>query len=256
MRVGGHVVARAFVALGLYSTSQVAVAQTPASQPTRAELESRADLEAKLRTADSAKRSAEAFLLRNRLERGDFNVGDKISLTVEQPPPGVKVADTLTVHSGKVLQFDMIPGVPDLSLDGVLRSELSDALRKHISRFYKDPIVRAMPLLRIQVSGKVVRQGFYSVPADRLLSDVIMMAGGPALDSELKRSKILRGTSVFLADRDVEIAINEGLTLDRLNLVDNDELQVGAKKTVGWANALQLAGWALTLYLTIRRVAR
>src|SRR5689334_21374018 len=70
----------------------------------RREYESRSELEALATAAESAHRTNEAWLLRQRLTKGDFQDGDKIALNVQASmivqPGSLGLPDTLTVRAG------------------------------------------------------------------------------------------------------------------------------------------------------------
>lgn len=182
--------------------------------------ESRAHLEAEAREAEGANRAVEAALLRSRLKVGDFQEGDRIVVVLESNPTAT---DTMQVRAGKVLQF---PRMSEVSLEGVLRSELNDALRRHLSRYLTNPEVRATPLLPLSVLGSVVHPGFFYAPADYLLRDLIMRAGGPGPDAEVSKTEVRRAGKTIWNVKEVRVALAEGLSLDRLHLRAGDEVYV------------------------------
>jgi protein involved in polysaccharide export with SLBB domain len=182
--------------------------------------ESRAHLEAEVREAEGANRTVEASLLRSRLKAGDFQEGDRIVVVLESNPTAT---DTMQVRAGKVLQF---PRMSEVSLEGVLRSELNDALRQHLSKFLTNPDVRATPLLPLSVLGNVRNPGFFYAPADYLLRDLVMRAGGPAPDADLSKTEVRRAGKTIWNVKETRLAFAEGLSLDRLHLRAGDELYV------------------------------
>lgn len=182
--------------------------------------ESRAHLEAEAREAEGANRAVEAALLRSRLKGGDFQEGDRIVVVLESNPTAT---DTMQVRAGKVLQF---PRMSEVSLEGVLRSELNDALRRHLSRYLTNPEVRATPLLPLSVLGNVVHPGFFYAPADYLLRDLIMRAGGPGPDADVSKTEVRRAGKTIWNVKEVRAALAEGLSLDRLHLRAGDEVYV------------------------------
>ena len=114
----------------------------------------------------------EAVRLRARLEEGDFRVGDQIDLRVEGEDA---LSQVFTLRPGPTLQ---LPTIGDVSLRGVLRSELQDHLSSAIGEYIRDPVVLAESTIRLTISGSVGNPGFHSVPPDRALTDAIMLAGG------------------------------------------------------------------------------
>ena len=143
-------------------------------------LESRAFLESEALKAEAQHRTSEAFLLRSRLKRGDFQDGDRIVVKVlgsASMMQGVMPAnDTIILRAGKVLQ---LPQMSEFSLDGVLRSELNARVSSHLAKFLKDSAVQTIPLIRFAVLGQVRAPNYYYTTVDILLSDMIMKAGGP-----------------------------------------------------------------------------
>ena len=180
-------------------------------------------------------RKAEAFVLRQRLQAGDFLVGDRVVVTVIGEPT---LSDTAVVRSGTAIQLGRLPAI---SLQGVLRSELEDHLTRELGQYVRDPRVTAIPLLRIAVFGQVPRPGYMHVPADMLLSDLLMRAGGPGGTADLTKAEVRRGTERLLAARDVQTALADGISLDDLHLRSGDEFNVPLKKNTNWASVMQAA---------------
>ena len=201
------------------------------SQATRAELEA---LWAQLKPEQ--RRYSEAVALRERLDIGDFQVGDKIVLRVRGD---TALSDTFTVTPSRTLE---LPNIGTAPLTGVLRSELEDHLKEIIGRFIKAPEVRATALMRISVVGMVGRPGFYNLPAVSLMGDVFTAAGGLNIDSDPNKTLVLRGGQPFLAMDRVTKAITEGRTLDQMNLHSGDEVRVGEKKKAGPGALLVIGG--------------
>lgn len=226
-----------------------AFAQARVTQQTK-DLETRAALEQELKAAEQHNRTGEAFLLRNRLEHGDFQDGDRI---VVQLLGSVPYNDTITVRAGKMLP---LPRMDDLPLEGVLRSELNDALSHHLARYLRDSTARATPMLRVAVLGQVGRPGYYYTPADVLLSDVLMQAGGPAGDANLNGMTIRRGGETIWNAEDTRTAVTDGLSLDRLHLRAGDEIYVPQNSHFSWATILQAGAIATSLIVTIVTLSR
>jgi hypothetical protein len=209
---------------------------------TRAELEAQA---AEAERSSSEARRNEARQIRERLRDGDFQTGDRIVLAVTGQPT---LTDTFAVRAGRTL---LLPNLPEISLNGVLRSELGEFMTQQLGRFVRNPTVRAESLVRVAVMGAVTRPGFYSIPADLLLSDAIMVAGGPAGNAEPKRTVVRRSGTELLEGKEVQTALTAGRTLDQLNIRAGDEIVVGQKSGLNWSTALQGLGIALGLVGTI-----
>jgi protein involved in polysaccharide export with SLBB domain len=89
-----------------------------------------------------------------------------------------ELSDTFTVGRGIVLT---LPGIGDVPLTGVLRSELRAYLTRRLAQNLRAPVVRASAYVRLSVHGAVARPAFYGVSADALLSDAVVagaVAGG------------------------------------------------------------------------------
>lgn len=244
-------ISRSFLLASLLLGANAAAvgAQTALPAPVRtSEFETRAQLEAAATVAESKHRTSEAWLLRSRLRNGDFQEGDRIVVVLENNPR----VDTVSVRAGKVIQFI---GMADLSLDGVLRSELNDTMRRHLARYLKNPDVRSTPLLPIAVLGGVGAPGFYYAPADAVLRDVIMQAGGPR-QGNLSRTVVRRGSETIWKKEDVRIALADGLSLDRLHLRAGDEVFVPTDDGSRWRTVLTTLSASTGLIFLLVQVFR
>ncbi len=230
----------------------VALGLVPAKAASQSPPESqRARLEAAARAAEAQQRTEEAFLLRTRLQSGDFQEGDRILISLSGLRPGF---DTVVVRAGKVIQFQ---GMDDLSLEGVLRSELADRLSAHVSKYLRDPTVRAIPLLRLGVFGNVGHPNYYYTPADVVLPDVIMLAGGVGPQADLDKATIRRGTTTIWSAADTRAALADGMSLDRLSLRANDEIHVPQKPPPrSWQNIVPIITGAIALALSLIQLSR
>lgn len=166
---------------------------------------------------------ANAARIRERLEQGDFKVGDRVALTVQGE---ASLPDTVTVEPGPQIT---LPLFGSISLAGVLRSEIQEHLTKELGKIIHDPVVHAKALMRLSVQGAVGRPGFYVVPADLLVSDAIMVAGGPGSASNLDGLRIERGRTRLLEGQAMQDALLQGRTLDQLNLQAGDQLYLPPK---------------------------
>jgi protein involved in polysaccharide export with SLBB domain len=216
------------------------------------ELETRPMLEAELQKADAQNRKSEAFLLRTRLEKGDFQDGDRIVVKLLGNTQLIGwTNDTITVRAGRMLP---LPQLADLPLTGVLRSELTQRLTHHLATYVKDTSVRATPLLRIAVLGQVRNPNYYYTSADVLLSDLVMKAGGPGGNADMDNLVIRRGSEVIWSAKDTRAALNDGMSLDRLHLRAGDELYVDDMKgKVNWREIASYALPAISLVLLLFR---
>jgi protein involved in polysaccharide export with SLBB domain len=170
-----------------------------------------------------------------------FQVGDRIALTVEGPQT---ISDTVVVREGLILR---LTGLGDIALTGVKRADVQTYLTQQIGKFIRDPIVHAIPLVRIAVLGAVGRPGFYTLPSDVLLSDVVMRAGGPAGNADLNRTVVKRGNSEVISSEQVASALTAGRTLDDLRVAPGDQIVVGEKPRSTFDTLLRVLGIAVPL---------
>jgi protein involved in polysaccharide export with SLBB domain len=162
----------------------------------------------------------EAALIRQRLDEGDIRVGDRILLAVEGQP---QLTEAFGVVAGRVI---ILPQIGEVPLDGVLRSELQQHMTAQIGRYVRDPVVHARSLIRLQITGAVRNPGFFTIPSDLLLSDAIMLAGGPSTDRPELRIRIQRGRDIIWDGERMEAALIEGRTLDQLSVQAGDGIFV------------------------------
>lgn len=229
-------------------------AQTVSAQ--RAELDSaarRAEQEAGRSGADAGLRSrklAEASALRERLRDGDFGVGERIY--VEMRGAEVPFADTVSVRAGQMVTIGTLP---EISLRGVLRSELQGHLTREVGKYVRDPKVTATSWIRVSVLGAIGQQGFYAFPADILLTDALMRAGGMREDTNLDKITIKRGGREVVSEDEARLAIREGRTLDQLDVRAGDEITVGDKRKRNWQTVLRTVSIGVSLIFLVVRLS-
>jgi protein involved in polysaccharide export with SLBB domain len=169
-----------------------------------------------------------ASLVRRRLEEGDFQAGDRIALTVRGQP---EIPEVVTVEPGPSVT---LPVFGEISLQGVLRSEIEEHLESQLGTMLRDPDVTAQSLLRLSIEGAVGSPGFFVLPADALLSDAIMAAGGPA-GADYEKLRIERSDDVVYRGQTLQAALAAGRTLDQLSLQAGDRFVVpGESRSSFW----------------------
>ena len=233
-------------------------------QATRAELEARRDaLRDMARTSRPDWLAAETTLIVMRLDQGDFRVGDRVLLNVQDPAPtrgpadralGIvkseeqQLSDTFTVGAGPEL---LLPVLGRVALKGVLRSELEPTLTREVARVIRDPVLHAQALISIGVTGEVTRPGYYAMPTDAVVAMLLNAAGGPTRDAEMKKLKLDRaGTTLWQGD-EFRRAIAEGRTLDDLRVQTGDELIVPTNKHSDIYGPLRFFAVLLSIPVTI-----
>jgi len=186
---------------------------------------------------------AETTYIQRRLREGDFRVGDRVLLAVEDPEPPLtgaatpvvksseqQLSDTFTVGS---LQELTLPVVGVVSLRGVLRTELEPRLTVEIARYIRDPVVHARALVGLALSGELARPGYYSVPADAVIPAVLMAAGGTTHETKLNKLKIQRNGQTIWEGDALRRAIAAGSTVDDLELQPGDAIVVPRSGSIG-----------------------
>ena len=213
-------------------TVSVPVGGQTTPPPTRNAEASRSELESELELAqretqtgsdrDREQARMTVSTLNDRLTNGDFQVGDRVLIYVQDQQT---LSDTFTVREGQIIH---LPNLTDVDLHGVLRSELQGHVYDAVSKYLRNPAVRTGSLVRIAVLGSVTRPGFYALPADMLLSDAIMHAGGLNNSANVSRTTVARAGTVVWTAPEVTLAIKNGETIDQLSLRAGDQIEVGA----------------------------
>jgi protein involved in polysaccharide export with SLBB domain len=247
--------ALAAVTLVILSAAVPAGAQTApllrSPQATRAELEAQLAHVEVVASADSSdadtrmRRRYEAKLLRERLQGGDFHAGDRIAVTLRAD---TVVSDTVIVRGGGEV---VIGQLPEISLRGVLRSELESHLTVQVARYVREPEISATPLIRLAILGEVRSPGYFSVPADILVSDLVMLAGGPTATANLQKISVKRGSQELWGIHDVRVALNSGLTLDQMSLQAGDEFTIAARPQRNLQSIFAIVGGVTGILYTV-----
>jgi hypothetical protein len=94
------------------------------------------------------------------------------------------------------------------------------------------------------------------LPADVLLSDAIMMAGGPSTTARMEKTVVKRGEREVTDERTVQRALVYGYTLSQMNLRDGDAIHVGGANPRNWTNVLRAASIGLGLALSVYGISR
>lgn len=194
---------------------------------------------------------AQASQARRRLTDGDFRVGDRLLLRVGG---SVAVDDTVTVLEG--VRID-VRGIRQVSLVGVLRSELDRKLLADLTEVVRNATVSARPLLRMAVFGSVARPGYLSVPSETTVDHVLTLAGGPVANADAQSTTLMRGDTLLLDREQVMLAVVDGATLDELGVFDGDALIVPQQRAP-WdrASTLSIISLFLAPVLTIFAIGR
>ena len=79
------------------------------------------------------------------------------------------------------------------------------------------------------VVGSVAKPGSYAVPADFLVSDVVMQAGGLIPTANPDKIVVMRAGRVVIDEKGYQKALKEGSTVTQLGLQPGDEIRVGER---------------------------
>jgi SLBB domain len=234
----------AAAALGLLIASPRVASAQAASRPSM----DRASLE---KLAGTERRAEETTRLRERLRDGDFNVGDRIVLDLRRDTSVTH--DTLIVRAGRIVAIE---GLPDIPLQGVLRSELDAYLAQRVGRYIRSPDVRTSTLFRVAVLGEVSKPNYYDVRPDMLISDLVVLAGGPTPNADLNRSIARRGTVELLQPERFRYALRNGQTLDELSFRAGDEVSIGHKRNLNLATIVTTTALGISLLVGVFSLLR
>lgn len=193
----------------------------------------------------------ELELIESRLEHGDFRAGDQVTVTVQGQD---ELTGTFTVVSTPAGVALRLPPLGDIPLNGVLRSEVESHLRAAIARYIRDPVVHAEATIRISILLGVERPGFYSVGAEDLLADVLMLAGGPRPNAKLDKIRIERGKEKIWTGEALQQAIAQGRTLDQLSLRAGDRVIIPVQEERRWLTVLQASSVVIPAIFALSRI--
>lgn len=253
----------ALAMLTLFTWSGTGWPQLPSYENGARLLMTRAELEALLaqygqvagvhNSASEAKALAkvELELIRARLQHGDFQAGDQVTLAVQGQD---QLTGTFTVVSTMTGVALRLPQLGDIPLNGVLRSEVEAHLRTEIARYIRDPVVHAESTIRISILQGVERPGFYSVGAEDLLTDVLMLAGGPHPQAKLDKIRIERGKEKIWTGEALQQAIAQGRTLDQLSLRAGDRVIIPVQGERRWLTVLQASSVVIPAIFALSRI--
>ncbi len=194
----------------------------------------------------------DAARVRTRLTEGDFHVGDRISLQVEAE---TTLTGNFTVSTGKQLVLPTIGAIP---LQGVLRYDLPDYLTSKLRQFIRDPKVRAQALIRIEISGAVNKQGFYTVPVAITVDSAFGVGGGFSGTADMRKLRIARAGEVLWQGDAVHDLITSGVTLDALGIQAGDIFSVEAQpiRSTNPVQRVQIVQYLLGIPLSLFALAR
>jgi protein involved in polysaccharide export with SLBB domain len=146
----------------------------------------------------------------------------------------------------------ILPTIREVPLKGLLRAELAPHIEAHLKRFLVNPVIEATALMRIWIDGSVNAPGVYMVPAEAVVTDVLMHAGGLGENAGITAIRIERGGERIWEGEALQRAITEGKTLDQLSLKAGDRIVVPRESSggVGGLRTILLTASSIVLLLT------
>jgi protein involved in polysaccharide export with SLBB domain len=175
-----------------------------------------------------------------RMREGDLRFGDRIVVRVAGQET---LSDTFSVTVGRRLE---LPGLRPIELMGVLRAELQDRMVSSIREVYRGADVRADALMLVGVLGGVSRPGFYHVPPEALLEEIVMAAGGFASDAT-SRVAIERGDSIVIRESDADAALRSGRNIGSLGVTSGDAIVVRRQRPADAERVLRAVTMAISI---------
>jgi len=181
-----------------------------------------------------------------RLRDGDVHPGDVVTLRVTGED---RWTGDFTVTPTGTIELESIDPI---NVSHVLQSELEEMFARALGRYLREPRIQVDVLRRIGVTGNVQNPGFYTIAGTSLVSDAIMLAGGPAANGNVSKIQFRRlGTRLDIGRQ----VVWQSLSLDELGVQSGDEVfvpQSGSK--VGRALLAALGVIGTITFITIRIV--
>jgi len=168
-------------------------------------------------------------------------VGDRLLLQVAGEQ---QLSDTFTVGEGPSIT---LPDIGAVALAGIRRADVELYLRQQLAKYLKHPEVRARVLIRLSILGEVEHPGFYAVPADLVLADAMMRAGGPTREAAMPKMRIERDGRVVWEGGRLQRALGENLTIDQLDLHGGDRVVVPVLPRHDGEGVLRIVALLVTL---------
>jgi len=152
-----------------------------------------------------------------RLREGDVYAGDVVTLRVTGED---RWSTDFTVTPTRTIELESIDPI---NLSNVLHAEVEETIARQLGRYLRDPRVQVDVLKRIGITGNVSNPGFYTVAGSILVSDAIMLAGGPGAGGNVDKIQFRRlGTRLDIGEQ----VVWQSLSLDELGMQSGDEMYV------------------------------
>ena len=180
-----------------------------------------------------------------RLREGDVWPGDVVQLSVVGEE---RWTNQHTVTPNRTLALEAIDPI---DVSGVLHGELEEAISRQLARYLRDPRIQVDVLKRIGITGHVGSPGFYVVPGNSLVSEVLMQAGGPGGDSNVNTIEFRRMGAPLNVPSHV---VWQSMSLDDLGVQSGDEMFVPQSGSSLGRFLLAAVGVALSITLLAIRI--
>jgi protein involved in polysaccharide export with SLBB domain len=120
----------------------------------------------------------------------------------------------------------IIRTIGEVSLAGVLRSELKTRVSAAVNEVILTSRATARPLVRIAVFGAVARPGFYTIPLETRVDNLVMLAGGPVPNALVNGMRFQRGDTTVLDADELRGLVASGAVVGEIGLQEGDQLVI------------------------------
>ena len=176
---------------------------------------------------------------------GPLRPGDELNIVVFR---NAELTGTYLIDSRGLVQ---IPGLGTLRVAGLDPTQATERLQQAlVARGFAAPEIAVRPLIRVGVLGRVATPGLHSVEPGTTLLQLLTIAGGPADDANLSRTRVVREGRVHVVN--LRSAL-EGGAAGRIVLYSNDVVEIPQRRGLTRENIGFILG-GLTAVLTLVNV--
>lgn len=153
---------------------------------------------------------------------GPLRPGDELNIVVFRNP---ELTGVYLIDSRGLVQ---IPGLGTLRVAGLDPTQATERLQQAlVTRGFAAPEIAVRPLIRVGVLGRVSSPGLHSVEPGTTLLQLLTIAGGPAEDANLSRTRVVREGRVHVVN--LQSAL-EGGAAGRIVLYSNDVVEIPKRR--------------------------
>ena len=152
-----------------------------------------------------------------RLTQGDVFAGDVVRLRVAGE-------DRWTLdHTVTPTRTLALEAIDPVDVSGTLYAEIEEKITLQLAKYLREPRVDALVLKRIGVTGFVGSPGFYLMDGASLVSEAVMVAGGPGGGSNINTIEFRR----MGVPLDIPAGVVwQSMSLDDLGVMSGDEMYI------------------------------